>query len=343
MRPITLIAALGGLLFCGAGTFAASPSAELTDATASCRRASDPPTIIDACSVVIRLSRYPKLLERAYNRRALAEEQTGQFLLAASDYSNVIRLNPTIAGYFDSRMRAYKGAGQLDLALSDANTAVRMAPGYAFTLHGRGSVFFEKGDFGSAVRDFSAALAINPRDAALHVDRGRALVKLGKIDGALLDFEAARAIDPAFEPALRERGVAYAQLGRIQEARSDLSAAVAINPSDDEAATALRRLGAENIREGDTRASPSLSDADHTPPEGAPFCTEKGELQEYLLATLKKDQQWMSQLKSCTFVRGGLKIAVIDAGDPHNGMHIDKVRIFANDDSMVGYTLTIDH
>ena len=340
---------IAGVLMLGIG---GSPQAsELQGATDLCKRASERPTIISACSVVIGLSRDPRLLERAYNRRGMAEEQVGQFDLAASDYSNVIRINPTIAGYFDNRMRAYKGAGRLDLALQDANTAVSMAPGYAFTLHGRGAVYFDSGDYRAAVRDFSAALGINPRDASIHVDRGRALIRSGDVEGALRDFEAARAIDPANEPALRERGIAYAQIGRTAEARSDLSAAVAIAPADDDAAKALRQLetaassqladGRPN-RSGDDGGSIVSPGNGFTPPSGAPFCTEKDELQEYVLAALKKDQQWMSQLKSCAFVKGGLKIAVIDAGDPVKGMHVDKVRIFGIDGSMVGYTLTID-
>ena len=61
-----------------------------------------------------------------------------------------------------------------------------------------------------------------------------------------------------------------------------------------------------------------------------------------MLAARKVDAQWMSQLTSCTFVKGGLKIAVIDAGETVKGTHVDKVRIFDNGESMVGYTLTID-
>lgn len=211
-------------------------------ATELCRQASERSAVISACSVVIGLSSDPKLLERAYNRRGMAEEQTGDFNLAAADYSSVIRINPKIAGYYDNRMRAYKGAGRLDLALQDANTAVAMAPTYAFPLYGRGAVYVAKGDFSSAVRDFSAVLAINGNDASTHVERGRALVRMGDVEGGLRDFEAAHAIDPGNEPALRERGIAYARLGRRVEARSDLAAAVAAAPADAEAGNALRQL-----------------------------------------------------------------------------------------------------
>ena len=180
---------------------------------------------------------------------------------------------------------------------------------------------------------------------------------MGEVEDALRDFEAARAIDPTSEPALRERGMAYAQVGRAADARSDLSAAVAIAPTDSDAAAALKKLDDATGPQQANAASGSSTKPSHvedeaasvvapvdgfTPPSGAPFCTEKDELQEYVLAALKKDQQWMAQLKSCAFVKGGLKIAVIEAGDPVKGMHVDKVRIFGSGGSMVGYTLTID-
>ena len=137
-----------------------------------CRQASERTAIISNCSIVIGVSSDQKSLERAYNRRGMAEEQIGEFTLAVTDYSNVIRLNPTIAGYYDNRMRAYKGAGQLNLALQDANTAVAMAPTYAFTLHGRGSVNFAKGDFGMACTGLlGRAHHQRQDDASIHVDR----------------------------------------------------------------------------------------------------------------------------------------------------------------------------
>ena len=336
----------------------AEPASDLRNATDLCKRTADRATVISSCSIVIGSSKDPRLLERAYNRRGMANEQNGQFDLAATDYSNVIRLDPAIAGYFDNRMRAYKGAGRLDLALKDADVAVRMAPTYAFPLHGRGAVRYEKGEFDLAIQDFTAALAIAPRDVAIHVDRGRAMMKLDRVNEALLDFEAAYGIDQTFEPALRERGLAFAELGRREEARADLASAVSLAPTDLVAAEALRRFDAADgsaaekqtskvedpagtTRGFDDRQTPTISSGSgFTPPDGAPFCTNRDELQEYVLAARKNDAQWMAQLKSCALVKGGLKIAVIDAGESVKGTHVDKVRIFDNGESMVGYTLT---
>ena len=209
-----------------------------------CKRETDKPAIINACSAVIASAKDPRVLERAYNRRGLANERSGQFNAAVHDFSAVIALNPKIAGYYDNRMRAYKGSGQLDLALQDSQTAVRMAPGYPFAYHGRGSVFFDQGRYALAIQDFSTALAINAADAPLLVDRGRAWMKTGDGDKAIADFTSAHDIDPNFMPALRERGLAHLLLGHTAQARSDLTAVLASGGTDDVASAALSQLDA---------------------------------------------------------------------------------------------------
>ncbi len=82
--------------------------------------------------------------------------------------------------------------------------------------------------------------------------------------------------------------------------------------------------------------------AETTPPEGAPFCSDKDKLQEYLMAAMKQDQQWLDSLDGCAMLKGGLKLGIIEAGDPVAGMHVDKVRVFGSGGSAVGYMMTID-
>ena len=249
-RSFTLGRAVLGLVALATPWGAAGPARahtrDLAAATASCKRSSDKQVAVEACSTVITLSRDRLALERAYNIRGLANETLGRFQAAADDASQVIRLDPKIAGYYDNRMRAYKALGQLDQALQDANTAVAMAPGYAFVFHGRGGVRYDRGEYNQAVADYGKALDMGRGDAGLLVDRGRALMKLGQPEEAVRDFSEAHEVDAAFIPALRERGLAQVQLGNADAARPDLQAALAADPSDDEAAAALRALDASD-------------------------------------------------------------------------------------------------
>lgn len=85
-----------------------------------------------------------------------------------------------------------------------------------------------------------------------------------------------------------------------------------------------------------------IAHAETTPPEGAPFCSDKDHLQEFLLAAMKHDKQWLDQLDDCAMIKGGLKYEVIEPGDGQKGMHVDKVRVFGTGGSAVGYTFVID-
>ena len=61
-----------------------------------CRRAKLASEKIEYCSLVIRDSRNPTILERAYNRRGLAYMEVNRFADAARDFTSVINLNPKI-------------------------------------------------------------------------------------------------------------------------------------------------------------------------------------------------------------------------------------------------------
>lgn len=78
-----------------------------------------------------------------------------------------------------------------------------------------------------------------------------------------------------------------------------------------------------------------------TPPTGQPFCEDRDELQEYILAALKNDTTWLKSLKSCATVKAGLKVAVIEEYEGSDLGHVVKVRVFGGRGSMVGYTLSL--
>lgn len=76
---------------------------------------------------------------------------------------------------------------------------------------------------------------------------------------------------------------------------------------------------------------------------GQPFCLQMDQLQEYLLAMIKKDERWMNEL-DCYPIVGGAKVVIIeDYPSDTPVMHIVKVRLFSpqGQGSVVGYTLNI--
>jgi hypothetical protein len=75
---------------------------------------------------------------------------------------------------------------------------------------------------------------------------------------------------------------------------------------------------------------------------GQPFCFEKDQLREYLLAILQKDERWAKEL-DCHPIIAGAKVTIIEEYPSDVEMHVVKVRIFSpkGEGSVVGYTVNL--
>jgi tetratricopeptide (TPR) repeat protein len=226
----------------------ANVKAAVADDTAwrPCKEAISPQEKVEACSRTISQTRDKRLLERARNRRGLAYVALGQFDHAIEDFSQVIRLNDKIAGYFDNRLNAYRLKGDAVSALKDADSAVRLAPTYTFVYRSRALVLGDLDRFSDGIDELTKAIQINSHDAGLFMDRGQMYAKHGNLPAAVNDFTNAIAIDPNLVNALKERGVAYMSLGDTEAALRDLNSYLLAAPSD---ATDLQEVRAMLKRE----------------------------------------------------------------------------------------------
>ncbi len=153
---------------------------------------------------------------------------------AIQDFSNVIRINPRIAGYFDNRQNAYRAAKLYNQALNDANTAIQLAPGYAFVYRARANLLSEIGDYVKSLNDYNTAISLAPQDAGLYIERGILYYKSARLNEAVSDFSRAIDLDNSLSAAYKHRGLANKQLGNAGGAKSDLERYLALNPYDAE-------------------------------------------------------------------------------------------------------------
>jgi clan AA aspartic protease (TIGR02281 family) len=165
-----------------------------------------------------------------------------RFIEAARDFSSVIDLNPSIAGYYDNRQNAYRSAGHFEQAMSDANRAIQIAPTYAFVYRGRGNVYNDMGQYLAALNDYNRAIQISPGDGGLFIDRGKILTRMARLQDAISDFTHALELDGKWIAAYRERGFAFKQLGQLDAALNDLTVFDRLQPGDQEAAQELIAL-----------------------------------------------------------------------------------------------------
>lgn len=217
-------------------------AAGLDGAVRDCRSAPAASDKVAACGFVIARAPDSASLSKAYNRRGLANVELGRFAEAVRDFTEVIRFNPEIAGYYDNRQNALRRLGRLDDALRDANTAVRLAPGYTFVLRSRANVYDDMGRQDLAISDFTRAIAMDAKDASLRADRAKLYVKVGHNGDAVIDLTNAMALDPTNLGLLRDRAFVFVRAGDRTAARSDLVDFLSKQPGDVEAAQALAAL-----------------------------------------------------------------------------------------------------
>src|ERR1700710_2849557 len=84
-----------------------------------CREARAAAEKLEKCSEAIPRLQTPFLLERAYHRRGLANQELGNFDAALRDFTALLSLNPKIAGYWDNRQNVSRQMGNIRRALDD--------------------------------------------------------------------------------------------------------------------------------------------------------------------------------------------------------------------------------
>ena len=207
-----------------------------------CRNSKDVQAIILHCSNVLAGAKSRVALEIAHNKLGHAMMEQGRFSEAVTQFSEVIKLNPKIAGYFDNRRMAYQKSKLFTDAMADANTAVRLAPSYSFVYRGRASIYNDMADYKNAVDDFTRAIQLDTLDGGLFIARGKAFRSAHRLADAVEDFGHALEIDAKLTGAYRERGLTYKLLGRGDLALTDLNTYARISPQDFEVQTALAEL-----------------------------------------------------------------------------------------------------
>lgn len=238
----SLLAVLFGI----AAAVATTSSVQGASPTASylrlCRSARSAINKVELCSRALKEAKDRKSVERLYLRRGNSFMQLGRYAEAVDDFTNLIRLNSGVAGYYDNRQAAYRALGENDKALADANTEVAIAPRQTFVYRSRGLLYEALGRFDAAISDFSHALALEPQNADLTIDRARVEVSAGRPNDAIFDLSKLISTAPSNILAYRQRGFAYLAAGNISGAEADLILYSTLAPGDQEVTQALSRI-----------------------------------------------------------------------------------------------------
>jgi len=208
----------------------------------------DPDRAIADYTEAIRLN--PHYAE-AYNNRAIARDNKGDYDGAIADYTEALRLRPDDADTYYNRGHSYRVKGDPDRAIADYTEAIRLNPLYASAYFSRGLAHDDKGEFETTIADYAEALRLDPEYVNAYINRGLAYYNHGDFDQALKNYHVAIRLNDKDAAAYNNRGEVYLVQGNAEQALADFQTAHQLEPDNIiiEAGLAVALYAARQIEE----------------------------------------------------------------------------------------------
>jgi len=179
-------------------------------------------------------------LARAYNGRALAYRDKGDYENALKDHDQALRITPNAPGFLINRGTTYQRMGRFAESIDDFDEAIRNNPRLPAAFNSRCYALAEWGKAREAIADCNRALRLRPGDPSILDSRGYAYLRMGDYRAAIADYDeaikaGARAAEPYFG-----RGVAKIRSGSADEGNGDIAEAIKRDP---EIAERMAKMG----------------------------------------------------------------------------------------------------
>jgi len=137
----------------------------------------------------------------------LAHDATGEYELAADNYTEVIRIDPRNATGYCNRGAARGKLGDYEHAISDLIDAIRLAPDYAKAYYNLGVARGSMKQYQAAIDNLMMSLDYDPQNAETYYHLGVAHGKLDQDELALHYFNKALELNPQYSDARYNRTV----------------------------------------------------------------------------------------------------------------------------------------
>ncbi len=227
-------AAIAGLI--GLSLLAASPAARAqTQQQIDWCNGKDGATAdqqISGCTAFIRSGNYSgKNLAMAYNNRAAAWLNKGDYERLIADADRAIELDPNLALAYNNRAGAWINKQDYERAIADCDQAIRLNPNLAIAYNNRAAAWVGKGDYERVIADADRAIKLDPNHALAYYNRGVASYNKKDYDRAIADFDQAIRLNPQHQRAYAGRGYAWREKGDRERALADLRKAADLGDS----------------------------------------------------------------------------------------------------------------
>jgi tetratricopeptide (TPR) repeat protein len=140
-------------------------------------------------------------------RRAIAEQQKGDFTAAIRDYQALLAVRPETLAAHVNLGAALAHTGQLDAAIAEYQAALKLAPDLGTVHLDLGLAYSRKGDLPDALDQYEAAHRADPGNVRVAILLGDAQARSDRAADAvamLTPLETENAANPDFEYALGE-------------------------------------------------------------------------------------------------------------------------------------------
>ena len=166
---------------------------------------------------------------KAYLNRGMIFNQIGLDGCAASDFSQVIKINPKSAEAYVKRGSTY--GSSFNEAISDYNIAIKINPKYAQAYIGRAMTYIMLNKYAQAIADFDQAIKINPNDFETYKSRAFTYSNyLKQYEKALADLNQSIKIKSKIDSSDYElRAEIYGELKQYDKSIADYTQYIKMN------------------------------------------------------------------------------------------------------------------
>lgn len=169
-----------------------------------------------------------------YVERAGAHLAVKDYGGAVADYTEAIRLDAGKVSYYSERAEACLAMKDYRCAIDDYTVAIRLDPSEARYYNSRGNVRRIIESYDEAIADHAEAIRINPDDARYHNNRGVAYLLKKDYDNAIANYSEAIQRAPGDAKYYNNRGSAYNFKKDFANAVADFEEAQRLDPNNEE-------------------------------------------------------------------------------------------------------------
>lgn len=175
------------------------------------------------------------MVEQAYNNRANAKQQNGDYKGAMEDYNKSISINPKLPISYSNRGITRANMNDLKNALSDLNKAIELKPDYDEAYYNRAITKKALKDFAGMMDDLNLAIKYKKDFAIAYYERGLEEYRRNNQQDALNDINLAIKYKLNYSEAYYVKGNIMKDMQDYNAAITNYKMAIKFNPGYAEA------------------------------------------------------------------------------------------------------------